>query len=373
MQKIGLVSYQFWYNYGTCLQAYALWKKIQMMGFESEYINFGWHYPYHEVKVTLVSRISRFIKGILGFDKVERHLADNNSINNRLFEEFRKLYIHESLPIDIENLSTTENQYSKYIVGSDQTWNPDCVEEKFFKIFLLSFVHEPEKKCAYAPSIGRNHVDDHCLEMYKQYLSEFNYISCRETSGCQILTKALDRNVLQVIDPTLLLNAKDWSEIARNPINENGYILCYILGSKTCICEFAKKLAKKENKKLYIISKNYIIFQKYHKYILCGVGPSEFVGLIKNCSCMVTDSFHGTIFSINFKKDFYTFHKRPGTSNVSDNSRILDTLKQFGLEGRFREDADYSFDRHIEYDKISLFLDKLRKESVSYLENVLKA
>ena len=91
MQKIGLVSYQFWYNYGTCLQAYALWKKIQMMGFESEYINFGWHYPYHEVKVTLVSRISRFIKGILGFDKVGRHLADNNSINNRLFEEFRKL------------------------------------------------------------------------------------------------------------------------------------------------------------------------------------------------------------------------------------------------------------------------------------------
>ena len=88
---------------------------------------------------------------------------------------------------------------------------------------------------------------------------------------------------------------------------------------------------------------------------------------------MVTDSFHGTIFSINFKKDFYTFHKRPGASNVSDNSRILDTLKQFGLEGRFREDADYSFDRHIEYGKISLFLDKLRKESVSYLENVLKA
>jgi len=172
MQKIGLVSYQFWYNYGTCLQAYALWQKIQMMGFDSEYINFGWHYPIYESKVTLLSKIKYKVKHILNLDKFETKIFNINAANNRLFDEFRNYYIKESSPIDFHNLESIESRYSKFIVGSDQTWNPDCVEEQFFKIFLLSFVHEPAKKNAYAPSIGRNNVSTHCLDLYKQYLDK---------------------------------------------------------------------------------------------------------------------------------------------------------------------------------------------------------
>ena len=371
MQKIGLVSYQFWYNYGTCLQAYALWKKIQMLGFESEYIDFGWHYPIQKSKASLMSKIKCKIKHFLGLDRLAIKVLNNNVANNRLFDEFRKDYIKESRPTDIYSLESIENKYSKFIVGSDQTWNPDCVEEQFFKIFLLSFVNDPVKKCAYAPSIGRNNVTAHCLDLYKQYLSDFSYISCRESSGCGILTKALGKNIQQVLDPTLLLEAKDWDAIAENPINDEGYILCYILGNKTCICEFAKKIAQKENKELYIISNNLDIYKSFGNYILQNIGPKEFVGLIKNCSCMVTDSFHGTIFSINFQKDFYTFHKRPGTQNESDNSRIIDTLRQFDLEKRFRDDSDESFSRPIDYKKVRLILEKWRKESIAYLSNIL--
>ena len=121
MQKIGLVSYQFWYNYGTCLQAYALWKKIQMMGFDSEYINFGWHYPISESKVTLLSKIKYKVKHILNLDKIETKVFNINAANNRLFDEFRNDYIKESSPIDIHNLESIESSYSKFIVGSDQT------------------------------------------------------------------------------------------------------------------------------------------------------------------------------------------------------------------------------------------------------------
>ena len=168
MQKIGLVSYQFWYNYGTCLQAYALWKKIQMLGFESEYIDFGWHYPIHEGKASLKSKIKCKIKHFLGLDKLEIKVFNNNVANNRLFDEFRKDYIRESCPTDIHCLKSIGSKYSKFIVGSDQTWNPDCVEEQFFKIFLLSFVDEPSKKCAYAPSIGRNNVTQPRCEAIRQ-------------------------------------------------------------------------------------------------------------------------------------------------------------------------------------------------------------
>lgn len=372
MQKIGLISYQFWYNYGTCLQAYALWKKIQMMGFDSEYIDFGWHYPICENKITLKSKIKCTVKNILGLNNIEKQVRKNNVINNKLFDAFRRDYIKESNPIDINQLESIERNYCKFIVGSDQTWNPDCVEEKFFKIFLLSFVHSSEKKCAYAPSIGRNNVTTHCLDLYKQYLCDFKYISCRESSGCKILTKALGRNIQQVLDPTLLLEAKDWEFVAENPVKDKGYILCYILGNKKCICEYAQKLAQKENKQLYIITKNLEIYKYFGDYILHGVGPKEFVSLIKDCSCMVTDSFHGTIFSINFQKDFYTFHKRPGTLNESDNSRILDTLKLFGLEERFRKDTDDSFCQHINYKNVTSILEGYRKESVAYLNNILK-
>lgn len=373
MQKIGLISYQFWYNYGTCLQAYALWKKIQMMGFESEYIDFGWHYPMHESTDTLTSKIKSKVKNILGLKMLEKQVSKNNIVKNKLFDAFRRDYIKESNPIDILKLDSIENGYSKFIVGSDQTWNPDCVEEKFFKIFLLSFVHSSEKKCAYAPSIGRNNVTGHCLDLYKQYLYDFSYISCRESSGCKILNEALGRNIQQVLDPTLLLEPEDWASIAKNPINEEGYVLCYILGNKTCICDYAQKLAQKENRRLYIISKNLDVYKYFGDYILQGVGPKEFVGLIRDCSCMVTDSFHGTIFSINFQKDFYTFHKRPGTQNESDNSRILDTLKQFGLEERFRADTDDSFCPHINYKSVTSMLEEYRKKSVAYLNNILNA
>ena len=371
MQKIGLVSYQFWYNYGTCLQAYALWKKIQMMGFDSEYINFGWHYPISESKVTLLSKIKYKVKHILNLDKFETKIFNINAANNRLFDEFRNDYIKESSPIDIHNLESIESSYSKFIVGSDQTWNPDCVEEQFFKIFLLSFVHDPAKKNAYAPSIGRNNVSTHCLDLFKQYLDGVTYISCREKSGCKILSKALNRDIQQVLDPTLLLESKDWDVVAKNPITDKGYILCYILGNKSCICEYAKKLAQRENKRLYIISNNLDVYKSFEDYILQGVGPKEFVGLIRDCSCLVTDSFHGTIFSINFQKDFYTFHKRPGTLNESDNSRILDTLRQFDLENRFREDSDESFCHSIDYGKVTRMLEKYRKESLVYLNNIL--
>lgn len=371
MQKIGLISFQFWYNYGTCLQAYALWKKIQLMGFDSEYIDFGWHYPMPERKDSVTSKIKCKVRKILGLDKLEKQVRKNNEDNNKLFDAFRRGYIKESNLIDILKLSSIENDYSKFIVGSDQTWNPDNVEEEFFKIFLLSFVHSSEKKCAYAPSIGRNNVTTHCLDLYKQYLNDFSYISCRESSGCKILNEALGRNIQQVLDPTLLLEPGDWTSIAENPLKDEGYILCYILGNKTCICKYAQKLAQKENKKLYIISRNLDVYKSFGDYILQGVGPQEFVGLIRDCSCMVTDSFHGTIFSINFQKDFYTFHKRPGSQNESDNSRILDTLKQFGLEERFRNDTDESFCPHINYKSATSILEEYRKKSVAYLSNIL--
>lgn len=371
MQKIGLVSYQFWYNYGTCLQAYALWKKIQMLGFDSEYIDFGWHYPFVEEHITFISKVKAYVRSFLKLDKYEKENAENIIANNLRFDEFRKQYIHESHPINIDTLNSINTQYWKFIVGSDQTWNPDCVEEKFFKVFLLSFVQDSLKKCAYAPSVGKSHVSTHCEYLFKKFLSDFDYISCREISGCRILSDVLNKNIQQVLDPTMLLDYRDWNKIAKNPINAKDYILCYILGGKTCICDYAKKLANKFGKRLYIISTNSYLYKRYSKYILHGIGPAEFVGLIRDCSCLVTDSFHGTIFSINFRKNFYTFYKRQGTFQESDNSRILDTLKLFGLEDRLRNDGDYSFCNSIDYNLVSLQVEKLRSESTIFLQKIL--
>lgn len=363
MQKIGLLSYQFWYNYGTCLQAYALWKTIQKLGFDSEYIDFGWQYPQYPENKSILTLLKKILKKLL---------LKNDTESKILFDRFRKEYIKESEPVDIKKLSDIEADYRTFIVGSDQTWNPDCVEELYFKVFLLSFVKDNRKKCAYAPSIGRNFIDEHCKELYKKYLSDFHFISCRETSGCKILSEVLEKNISQVLDPTLLLTSADWNSVAHSPTADKDYILCYILGEKKSICDFAKKIALSQGKQLYILAGNFKICRQYKKYVLSGVGPSEFVGLIKHCSCLITDSFHGTIFSINFNKDFYAFYKRVGGASESDNSRMLDTLRQFGLEKRLRQDNDQELGTRIDYSCVNLTVDDYRKSSVKFLKKILE-
>lgn len=389
MQKIALISYHFWYNYGTCLQAYALWKVLYDMGMESEYLNFGWKYPvpqymyyanywkynipnngvYRKLKYRLLS----YVETIKSHRLIKQLRIDSVCYsNNKLFDKFHKDLIIESERISSAKLKCVSKQYCKFIVGSDQVWNPDCCEEDCYKHFLLDFVDDNNKKFSYGSSIGKVDIDEHTKSLFEKYLKTFASISCRERTGCLLLEKTIGRSVPIVLDPTLLLLPDEWKQIARYKNGIEGAIVCYILGAKEVIVERAIELSEQTHRRLVILTTMPSIIDKYGKYVVGGVGPSEFVGLVDKCSFVVTDSFHGTAFAINFNKPFYSYMKREGDLNTSDNSRILDLLRLFGFEKCLKEDDSHCFEiDSLDFSNANEILARERKTSMKYLKSIV--
>ena len=369
-KRIGIITYHKFYNCGSMLQAYALQKYLEMQNFDSEIINYIIADNSESKIQILINRIKRIL--IPEKRKTMVFKARNSKLMQEHKKSFDKFY-DKYIKLSKEKYSTEKELrenlpiYDIYAVGSDQMWNP------YVKIrsnaFYLSFVPDEMKKISYAPSIGGNFIAKEKQENMKKYLEKFDYLSCRDEKGCEILSKLLNRKVEHVVDPTLLLDKEEWSKIGC-PVDgiDREYILCYFLGNKKENIKFANELGKRTNKKVYYIYTlaNDIIDENNY---LFNVGPQEFIWLIKNAQCICTDSFHGTIFSMNFKKDFYSFTKRKDGEG-SDNNRIYGILKEFGLENRLINDKNNREINEIEpidYSKINPILNKEIQKSKEYL------
>lgn len=382
MQKIALLSYHFWYNYGTCFQSYALWKALQNMGVESEYLDFGWRYPME--KHTYWTSNMNYLKPVGGFPEkhyrvrlylsaiIHRRLRQQirydriTGSNHRKFDSFHKQYIKQSEPYNDQNLQDANLKYSLFMVGSDQTWNPDCCNEKYFKHFLLDFVLDDNKKSSYAPSVGKTNVSNEIKGLFRQYLSSFDHLSCREHSGCQIISEATGRKVVQVVDPTLLITHEEWLDLAVIPKTKKDYVLCYVLGGRIDIIEDSLEYAVSNELDVKIVTITSSIIENYNKLVVHDTGPEEFLGLIEKSVCVFTDSFHGTAFSLNFGKPFFSYMKREGGYNESDNSRIHDFLSIFGLEDRLVLNKG-QVAKSIDFIKVEQTINALREDGYAYL------
>lgn len=383
MRKIGLLSYHFWYNYGTCLQAYALQYVLRKMGYQSEYIDFGWKYPitpesfvenfwtYKKTNVNFFRKFKiklyKYIGSIINHNFYSTIFHDFIcKTSNILYDKFHNQYIIES-PL-VKDLNNIEKKYDLFIVGSDQVWNPTCCEKIYFKHFLLDFVKEKKKKISYAPSIGIKNIDVETKELFKMYLPQFFSISCREEFGCSLLHKMTGLSITRVIDPTLLITRDEWLLIAENK-KTKPFILCYILGDKIEIVEKSLRIARKHSLDLKIISMSQVIINKYKKYIISNVGPREFLFFLGKSSCILTDSYHGTAFAINFNIPFYSFFKRAGDATTSDNSRIIDLLDLFHLSERFKESFNFSDDFLCDFTESNKILSYERVRSINFLKH----
>lgn len=368
--KIGLVSYHREPNYGTMLQAYALAYAIEREGTSCSYLD------YRYVRKPLWRKLALKFANALGlvkpgefafFDTKEfRHIRDK-------FAFFHRNYIPVSKRIYYaDNIKSALNDYDMFMVGSDQTWSP-YMNRNPHSINFLQFVEEETKKCAYAPSFGTLRIAKEYGELLSAHLNSFKYISCRERQNCAYLSSLLHRDITYVVDPTLLLTAKEWNEIAIAPKLDNAtYILAYILGEKSCIAQYSEMLGKKYNLPVYYIATRPCYMRKQN--VLDNVGPREFLGLIRNASVVVTDSFHGSLFSINYGVEFYSFAKREAKTEeiMNDNDRILSFLRELGLENRFKEDNDGTLELPIGYKTVHERLEQMRTISRLYLSKIIK-
>ena len=274
----------------------------------------------------------------------------------------KKYYVEADLKECVED-------YSAFMVGSDQTWNTylPIVTNAFF----LSFVPNNKAKLSYAPSLGGNKFSrEKQEEMVKQW-KNFDKLSCREDFGVELISKTTSKRVVKVLDPTLLIAREKWEKISTKlEIEDKEYVLCYVLGKRKENFEIIERFAKEKNLPLYYIY-NFDTKLKKKRNYLYGVGPREFIGLIKNARYIFTDSFHGTIFSLLFNREFFTFTKKLDGEG-SDNNRLYELLKNFEIEDRYvKKYSDISNVKEINYDNINKKMNEQKEKSVSYLKECL--
>lgn len=368
--KIGLISYHSEPNYGTMLQAFALSRALSILGFDNEYIQYK-NTPKRSFFFYLLRKVVRAIVPAKStqFDFFFKRKEFASTL--KAFNVFHDIYIPVSKrEYYINTVQATNSLYDKFIVGSDQTWS-EYMNRSDFSVNFLSFVTDDLKKNSYAPSIGTLTISEEFTNKLVRELSSFNHLSCREKENCKKLSRLIKKDVEYVLDPTLLLTVEEWNKIAVTPkLPTKKYILAYILGEKDCIAEYAELLGKRKKMPVFYI----LTRPKYLNKAKClrGIGPAEFIGLIRDAAYVVTDSFHGTAFCLNYGTLVYSFTKREVTKNDNaiENDRIKLLLSEFGLENRAKDDNDTSFEKDYAPKMYQEHLEDFRKLSWDYLKSI---
>ena len=272
----------------------------------------------------------------------------------------------------LKGLYKANFDYDIYCVGSDQVWNYSMGSSLL--PYFLDFVKDGAKKISYASSIGLSNLDNTAAKIYREYLSKFDSLSVREQQAAVLLKQILGRDVNVVLDPTLLLCVDEWRKVASyNDCPQDKYLLLYVVTIKPCeyAVNLAEYIARAKGWKIVRLSGS--ASTRGHREGIIekpSVGPDGFVGLIDKAELVVTNSFHGTVFSLNFETPFFTV-VNPRKNN---NSRMQNILTRVGLADRMIEiGGDYPSIEKIEcnFEGVAHELSTEREDSVSYLKSAL--
>lgn len=390
MKKVGIVSCYFIHSYGSMLQAYATQKALTNLGYQNETINVSDFLPDlrkkqygYILKSGISSDIfrSRVVRGIaLIRKKIMKTSYDKNiAVRDHRFDEFYEKFINLSEGGTLENLAgECKERYSSILLGSDQLWLPQNIAADYYTLRFAEAVN----KVTYATSFGVSELPENIIENAKDFLSKIDSISVREQTGQRIVKELTGREVPILCDPTLLLTAAEWLEIqAKDPIVSEPYIFCYYFAESMHEREKAKELAKLTGCKLVCIPHlNYRIKgdDEYADIKIYNIGPEDWVNLVRNARYVCTDSYHGTVFSIIYNKDFFIFREgsKPDPMKYqSTSSRFESLLNAFDLKDRIlygNVDLEKILSSHIDYSKAEKTLGELRQQAVDFLLSNLK-
>lgn len=379
MKHIGLVSVTN-HNFGSILQTYALQRAVRKTGCETEII------LYKEGTASKLNRLRNLeymttrVKMVIKSIKMRiLHPQQKNNLSNRsnAFTHFiSKQLSFTELFTSKEKLSQIAHNYDGIILGSDQVWHPMNLLMDFF---TLNFVPDEVNKVAYAPSFGVSSIPSKYKEAYKKYVSRINWLSCREMAGVKIIKDLIGKDVPLVCDPTLLLTGYEWSGALSNSVHyDEKYIFCYFIGNNPNQRRLARNYANKYGLKIVALLHidEFIPTDEYYAdYTPYNVGPEEFLYLINNAELIMTDSFHATVFSLTFKKNFFTFNRFEHGKGNSTSSRIDSLLSVVNLDDRkVPAKANMEILEHmkaIEYEDVERKLNNFRNISFEYLQKAI--
>lgn len=388
MKKIGVVSCYFQPNYGSMLQALATQMALDKLGYENETIDIsGFNGEIKKAKMLYFAKASLTSSILLtkvgrAKDAIVRRIrkteyTKNTEVRNAAFKRFEKQYFRMS-PIYKSKKELGENctRYDAVLVGSDQLWLPGNIAADYY---TLNFAPNSVNTIAYATSFGQSTLPNDAIKRAQVFLNKIKHIGVREESGAKLVKDITGRNVPVVCDPTLLFDGDDWMTIQdAKPLIEGDYIFVYFLGSNEMHRHFVSRLSKETGLKVVCLPHidEYVKADEECSDIkLYDVDPGQFLNLIRNAKYICTDSFHCSVFSIQYKKEFFTFRRFASSNKQSTNSR-LDTLFNItGINGRLLvgdEDISKVMQTKTDYSSVHERLGKIREESYRYLVTALE-
>ena len=357
MKKIGIITCGKETNFGACLQALATQHKINELGFDAEIMNYSfrdenYYSPFHQYN------IRSFVSSVL-FYRLRKSLYF-------AFQRFREKNMKYSrIPLrKPEDFLCVCNEYDAFLVGSDQVWNPYLGID--IDITLLRFYKNGPERLSYASSFGVATLPEHLRSYYKEALDKFTQISTREVTGKQLIKSLTGRDAVVSLDPTMLLTDSEWSQYEEEYKFNERYVLIYDMRHSSAVINTAKKIARKKGCQILALSK--IIIKDKMIQTLFGISPGQFLYLFRHAEAVVTDSFHGTAFSILYHKEFYTYCSKAG---MSIGSRITNILDALGLGDRLINDDSEIIFSEIEYNNVDERMSKMRLISLTYLRKIL--
>lgn len=374
--------YRNW-NYGGCLQGYALCRSIQDLGHECRIVRYDDRNNPNPVYPTTLSMVTQYgpfevvdkVTEIAMAKLKSRRIDEIIKSRISLFEDFQAMAGMDSSQLYSDENLDSLNEFDAIVSGSDQVWNPNAVRE----VYLQRYADSTTRKISYAASIGRDRLSKKESAVILSAVSMFDYISVREETARSILCERISKPIKRVVDPTLLIGKKRLAELTQGckELKIDGqYCLGYFFSPHKDLTIRLQQLCSDRGytyavipyaKQSYAIEDDNEIGTR-----LYGVGPLEFLGLIQHAECVYTDSFHGAALSILFNRPFVVFYRNKA-GRVSMNSRLVDLLGQFNLKSRLatKETVDKVLSQTIDYSFVNQQLELLRNESLEFLNEAL--
>jgi len=369
-KHIGTLTFHDEYNFGAVLQAFSLQRTIQSLGHANAIINFArptrgtarrmFHFTLDRASVihnllslsTLRSQMA-LRKRFAAFVNAQMTLTPESYHSAQALDESR-------LPFDV------------FVTGSDIVWQPAWLATSYASVYYLDFA-KTGRRVAYAPSFGVSEIPPQHRGRIAEYLNRFDFLSAREESGCRIIRELTGREAMHVLDPTLLQPASEYDKVATAPSQSEPYILMYPMQESAELHRLASNVKRRLGLPLIAVVPVYRNRWKYEfaDKVVYDAGPADFLGWLKHAAFVCTNSFHGTAFSIIYRKRFLA-----SPSQIM-NTRTIGLLERVGLESRQVHDADAVREHGdvldpIDYASVELRLNQAVEESRNYLANALR-
>ena len=360
--KIGIMTFHRAWNYGAVLQVYALQQSIRSRGYDCEIVDYRNDYIENSYSLWPNAKASpkELVKETVNLPvRMKR---------KKVFNTFRNKYLNIGPVYTMQTIVQANAEYDGFVFGSDQVWNPDLTDADMN--YLGAFVTQNHKRNAYAASFGEKQLSDEHAEAYRKELSRFNKVAVREKIGQKHFFELTHKTSQEVVDPVFLLSAEEWAKIGTKKEVPYPYIFVYQLqGNKTQTMRYAQHLAKQTGLRIVEFQAWAYIKKRNVKPVYAG-DPCDFLNLIQNAECVITDSFHCTAFSVILEKKFWA---RVNPQKEVLQTRVGNLLWDLNLQERIlpNDVTKWGFNSEIDFLQAKELLQDKIYQSQQYLDNVL--